>query len=106
MGYLVGYRPVSLVANTDDNATATDLEGSLFFRVEATADGIEIKTVDGPDDGFLNDLEEEEEEEDDDDDEVEVEEEEDEDGEETGEWISVDEVENQAGWLMYVSACK
>ena len=53
------------VANTDDIATATDLEGSLFFRVEATADGIEIKAVDGPDDGFLNDLEGEEDDDDD-----------------------------------------
>ncbi len=34
-----------------------------FFKVEATADGVEIKPVDAPNDGFLNDLEEEEEEE-------------------------------------------
>lgn len=33
-----------------------------FFKVEATADGIEIKAVSEPGDGFLNDLEEEEEE--------------------------------------------
>jgi hypothetical protein len=44
--------------NYDIAATATD-----FFKVEATADGIEIKAVDGPDAGFLKELEEEEEEE-------------------------------------------
>ena len=38
-------------------------EATEFFKIEATADGIEIKPVDGPGDGFLNDLDDEEEEE-------------------------------------------
>ncbi len=47
-----------MVANHTDIASA-----DRFFKVEATADGIEIKAVSGPGGGFLNDLEEEEEEE-------------------------------------------
>ncbi len=35
-------------------------EADRFFKVEATADGIELKAASGPGDGFLNDLEEEE----------------------------------------------
>ena len=38
------------VANSDDLSTAT-----AFFKVEATADGVEIKAVDEVDAGFLND---------------------------------------------------
>ena len=45
-----------MVANHTDIASA-----DRFLKVEATADGIEIKAVSGPGDGFLNDLEEEEE---------------------------------------------
>ena len=45
-----------MVANHTDIASA-----DRFFKVEATADGIEIKAVSGPGGGFLNDLEEEEE---------------------------------------------
>jgi hypothetical protein len=47
-----------MVANNPDIASA-----DRFFKVEATADGIEIKVISGPGDGFLNDLGEEEEEE-------------------------------------------
>ena len=45
-------------------ADNTDIEAATrIFKVEATADGIEVKAVSGPGDGFLNDLEEEYEEE-------------------------------------------
>ncbi len=47
-----------MVANSTNFDSATQI-----FKVEATADGIEIKAVSGPGDGFLNDLEEEYEEE-------------------------------------------
>ena len=47
-----------MVANNTDIEAATRI-----FKVEATADGIEVKAVSGPGDGFLNDLEEEYEEE-------------------------------------------
>ena len=47
-----------MVANNTDIEAATRL-----FKVEATADGFELKAVSGPGDGFLNDLEEEYEEE-------------------------------------------
>ncbi len=47
-----------MVANHTDIASA-----KRFFKVEATADGIEIRAVSGPGAGFLNDLEEEYEEE-------------------------------------------
>jgi len=43
------------VANTGDIATAEEV-----FKVEATADGIEIKAVGGADDGFLIEFDEEE----------------------------------------------
>ena len=48
-----------MVANSTDFAAAT-----RFFKVEATADGIELKAVSKPppEDGFVKDLEEEEEE--------------------------------------------
>ncbi len=43
------------------NNQAIDL-ADRFFKVEATADGIEVKAVSDPSDGFVNNLEEEEEE--------------------------------------------
>ncbi len=48
-------------------------DADQIFKVEATADGIEIKAVSGPGDGFLNDLEEEYEEEEEEAEEVEFE---------------------------------
>lgn len=45
-----------MVANNADIALA-----DRFFKVEATADGIEVKAVSEPDDGFRNDLEYDEE---------------------------------------------
>ena len=45
-------------------ANHTDIEDATrFFKVEATADGIEIKAVSAPGGGFLNDLKEDYEEE-------------------------------------------
>ena len=46
-----------MVANNRDIGAAT-----RFFKVEATADGIEIKAVSGPGDGFEEEEEEEEDE--------------------------------------------
>ncbi len=44
-------------------ADASEIDDAeRFFKVEATADGIELKAASRPGDGFLNDLEEEEEE--------------------------------------------
>ena len=71
------------VANNEDIALAT-----LFFKVEADDDGIEIKPTDGPDDGFLNDLDDEDDEDEDEDEDEEIEElelEEEDDGEDDGE---------------------
>ena len=63
-------------------ADGADLEtADRIFKVEATEDGVEIKAVDGADDGFLNELDEEEESEAE---EVEIEEEDDDDGEGKG----------------------
>ena len=47
-----------IVANDADIGAA-----DKFFRVEATADGIEVKLVSEPGDGFLNDLDDEDEDE-------------------------------------------
>ena len=55
-------------------------EATRFFKVEATADGIELKAVSGPGDGFLNDLEEEYEEEEEEAEEVESEDDDDSEG--------------------------